>query len=145
MEDADDEAEEDEDGDEDESQDEEEALEEEEDEDETLQDGGAETDTSEEHFALSADIRGDALWVESDDVYRCVLCTYEVADGICHGCWQRYDVPTVRTRRVSVLRLIFISYVRLAMKTMTFSEASRRTTTPFILTAVSLLVGRLPP
>jgi hypothetical protein len=107
MEDADDEAEEDEEGDEDASQDEEDGEDEdgedEEGEDEEVRAGEAASDDG-----PSADIRADALWDESDKVYRCILCTCEVADGHCHGCGQPYDIPKVRTRRISVNSHILI-------------------------------------
>ena len=38
----------------------------------------------------------DPIWDQSDDVFRCTVCTWEVTDGICSACMMEFkwnEVP----------------------------------------------------
>ena len=38
----------------------------------------------------------DPIWDQSDDVFRCTVCTWEVIDGFCHACMMEFKWNEVR-------------------------------------------------
>lgn len=38
----------------------------------------------------------DPIWDQSDDVFRCTACTWEVTDGFCSACMMEFKWNVVR-------------------------------------------------